>query len=195
MTGGVIDRHECGSCRSRRAVLLAGGSIAGAALAGCLGDDDDAEVSPTDLSDGVSCDVCGMVVADHFGPAVQAFYSNGPAGSDAGTVVTDSVREFVVLHEEKMGGDTRLQGAFVTDYSMIEYDVITAEHAPHLTSHVGVNDFAAITELSFVVESELRGAMGEDAFPFSDHDEGDAVAAEFDGVLVDWDKLASVFLE
>lgn len=55
-------------------VLAATGAAVAVGLAGCLEDNDAAEpADPIDLLNGETCDTCGMVIEDHYGPAGQLF--------------------------------------------------------------------------------------------------------------------------
>ena len=82
MTGS--NRHQQGDTTSTRTGVSRRRTLTGAALvigsglglAGCLGSEEertDPPARPIDLTEGQTCAVCGMTIADHFGPAGQLF--------------------------------------------------------------------------------------------------------------------------
>lgn len=179
-------------CRpvTRRSVLA--GLVAGglAVVAGCIGEGDSGAVKPIALDDGQTCAVCGMVVADHYGPAVQAFYDSHPDGG-SGPVPFDSVNEFVTFDaEQSTQGNDRI-AAFATDYAQVDVTPIEGADGTYLPTVVSVDAFAPVEELRFVVESELKGAMGFDAMPVSSESVGEDLIADHGGELVDWETVAS----
>ena len=121
----------------RRTVLVGAGGLAAVALAGCLGGDDDerAPAEPIDLTGDWVCEVCGMVIEEHYGPAGQLFYADD---SDDDPVAFDSVTELVVYHDGQ-GEDKR--SAFVTDYSSVDYELITYDDGTHISTHAEADAF------------------------------------------------------
>ncbi|AGB39869.1 nitrous oxide reductase accessory protein NosL [Natronococcus occultus] len=175
----------------RRRVLVGAGTLATAAtigLSGCLGDDGtavDESVEPITLDDGATCDACGMVIADHHGPAGQLFY----ASEDDGPAKFDSLRELVAVHEERRARGDELRAAFATDYSSVDYRLEEREGTRYISTHAEASAFADATELSYVVDSGVEGAMGEEFLPFSDREEASAFADEHDGEVRPWSEL------
>ncbi|MXV63203.1 nitrous oxide reductase accessory protein NosL [Natronorubrum sp. JWXQ-INN-674] len=183
------------TCRCSRRRLLAGtASLAAAGLAGCLGDEgtDDSPAEPISLADGQSCDACGMVIADHFGPAGQLFYADGRPEERDGPLRYDSLSELVVARDEHEAQGGELRGAFVTDYSSVDYDLAEHDGTPHISTHAEEAAFADATELYYVVESDVHGAMGPDLLPFSDRGDAERVADDHGGDVREWDELSTV---
>ncbi|APW96754.1 nitrous oxide reductase accessory protein NosL [Halobiforma lacisalsi AJ5] len=181
--------------------FLAGGALA-AAFAGCLGDDgDDAEppAEPIDLTEGQACDVCGMTIVDHYGPAGQLFYADGKPDDRDGPAWFDSVTELVAYHEGRRERGWELREGFVTDYSTVDYDLLErddggdseGESETYISSHASREAFAEVTAVEYVVGSDVFGAMGEDHLPFSDSDEAAAFAEEHGGDVMSWEELPS----
>lgn len=189
MGGGCHHDHRW----RRRQVLLGAGALATAGLAGCLGEDDaPAEVEPVEpvaLDAGQECLVCGMVIAEHFGPAGQVFYADDNPPDVEGPARFDSVQELVVYQIEREGQGWEKLAAFVTDYSRVEYDLVDREGRTHISTHAGEADFADASTLVFVIDSEVHGAMGADYLPFGDPDEAEAFADEHGGTVEDWSAL------
>ena len=178
----------------RRRVLSAAGAVAAAGLAGCLEDDDTATEEPAEpiaLSDGATCDACGMVIADHYGPAGQLFYADGNPDDRDGPARFDSLVELVAFHEERLDRGWELREAFVTDYSSVDYRLEERNGTTYISSHVGADAFADATDLSYVVDSGVEGAMGADFLPFSRRDDSTAFVEEHGGELRAWDELSS----
>lgn len=156
---------------SRRAFMstVAGGV---AVFAGCLGDDD-IETDPIDLDSGQTCEICGMEIAAHYGPAVQAFYDEGPSDGKE-PVPFDSVFEFVNYDNDQRARGWERLAAFSTDYSAVDYSLDDRSDGHYISTHATADAMAPVSDLTFVVESEVKGAMGPEAIPFSE--EPDAIA-------------------
>ncbi|WP_049928647.1 nitrous oxide reductase accessory protein NosL [Halopiger goleimassiliensis] len=183
----------CGSPdRSRRRLLAGTGALLAAGLAGCTGDDGDGDEPPAEpiaLADGQACDVCGMVIADHYGPAGQLFYADGEPADRDGPAWFDSVAELLTYHEEQLARDRELRAAFVTDYSTADYELEERDGTTYVSTHVEADAFADATDLSYVVDSGVEGAMGEAIVPFSSVDDAEAFAVEHGGSVRDWPAL------
>lgn len=169
---------------SRRSMLLAMSGLTVASLAGCVGDDESGAFHPISLTDGQTCAVCGMEIAAHFGPAVQAYY-----GGEDDPIAFDSVHEFLEYDAQQRIAGESLMAGFATDYSRVAYTVETVDGDDYISTHAAAEDFTALEELSFVIDSDIRGAMGSDAFPFSDPADADAFAVEFGGAVATWETL------
>lgn len=169
----------------RRAVLAGVATVTAGGLAGCLGEDD-AEPTvpdPVDLDGGRTCDVCGMVIADHYGPNAQAFYEGYPADRD-GPAWYDSVTEMLSDRDAVASRVGDPIAAYVTDYSAVAYDVVSRDEDRYLSSHVAADAFVDVTEASFVIDSGVLGAMGADLIPFSDGDDAAAFVETHGGEVV-----------
>ncbi|MFC4541180.1 nitrous oxide reductase accessory protein NosL [Halosolutus amylolyticus] len=184
--GAGTDRY------SRRRLLGGIGAVAAAGLAGCLGSADGGDESPAEpiaLDEGQTCDVCGMTIADHYGPAGQLFYADGKPGDRDGPARFDSLSELLASHEERVARGWTLRDAFVTDYSRVEYALRKREGVIYISSHVAADAFADATTLHYVVDSGVEGAMGEAIVPFGDRDDAEAFVAAHDGEIRGWDDL------
>ncbi|GAB3667786.1 nitrous oxide reductase accessory protein NosL [Halopiger thermotolerans] len=179
---------------SRRRVLGAAGLTAVGGFAGCLGSGSEETATepaePIALNDGQACDACGMTIGDHYGPAGQLFYADYPEDRD-GPAWFDSVRELVAAHAGHVQRGRELRAAFVTDYSSVDYGLIERDGTTYISSHVRTEDFTDATAASFVADSGIEGAMGEDIVPFSSADDAAAFADEHGGTVVSWDDLLS----
>ncbi|WP_265109730.1 nitrous oxide reductase accessory protein NosL [Halosolutus halophilus] len=177
---------------SRRRVLTGTGAVAAAGLVGCLGADDGGHESPAGpiaLTDGQSCDVCGMTIADHYGPAGQLFYADGKPEDRDGPARFDSVGELLTFHAERVARGWELRDAFVTDYSSVEYALTKRDGVIYISSHVEVGAFADATTLDYVVDSGVEGAMGDAIVPFADRGDAEAFVTVHDGEIRGWDDL------
>lgn len=177
---------------SRRRVLGGLATMGIASVAGCLGDNEEIDTRPVSLTDGQTCAVCGMEIAGHHGPAVQAFYDDHPVDGDP-PVGFDSVHEFVSFDGDQLARGNERLAAYATDYSTVEYEVHQRDEGAYISTHAAADDFVEVDELHYVIESELLGAMGGDAFPFSDSDEAEQVAEEYSGTVVDWQTVSQTF--
>ncbi|RQG91817.1 nitrous oxide reductase accessory protein NosL [Natrarchaeobius chitinivorans] len=178
--------------RSRRSVLVGVGALAVGGLAGCLGDEGPAETAPAEpiaLTDGETCDVCGMVIEDHHGPAGQLFFEDGEPEDRDGPARFDSLVELRNYLEERTQRGWELREAFVTDYSSVQYDLVERNGTTYVSSHVDAAAFADATTLSYVVDSAVEGAMGPDYVPFSEAADAEEFVDENGGEIRQWDDL------
>jgi len=178
--------HRCGAHggRTRRAVL--GGLAAGAAaLAGCGGGGGTAEPpDPIALEGQLQCEVCGMVIGSNFGPNGQIFYrEESPAGHDNPAYFDALPACLFPYHFQKQTRGWEATAVYVTDYSATDYEITTMEGRTYISSHVAAETFAAGSETTLVVGSDLQGAMGADFFPFSERADAEALRAEYGGKL------------
>ena len=178
-------------CRCSRRQVLAGAGLAGVgSLAGCLGDDDGTEEAPDPvaLDDGKQCDVCGMVIEEHFGPNGQVFYENHPEDRN-GPAWYDSVRELFVdrFAQEERGRDPL--ATYVIDYARVDYEVIEQDERNYLSTHVEAGSFVEAEDAVFVVESGVEGAMGPDLVPFSDEGAAEAFVDAEGRRVVEYDEV------
>lgn len=186
--------HECRfdrPTRSRRTVLHGAGAIVAGALAGCLGGGESEPPEPITLSGGKQCDVCGMIVGDHYGPNGQLFYAdNSPEGHD-NPAIFEGLRScffpYYFTHEDY---SWTVAASYVTDYSVTDYELSQAEGRTYISTHTEPETFADATALSYVVGSSVHGAMGREFVPFSEDDDATAFAEDHGGSVVAFDEIA-----
>lgn len=131
-----------------------------------------------------------MVISNHPGPNGQIYWADvDPDGRDA-PFWFDSLKQCFFPHyfDGDDAGQT-LEAAYVTDYSQVDYTVDTESGTPYITSHTPADSFADATELVYVVESDVEGAMGPDFVPFSDESDATAFADEYGGSVVAFDEV------
>lgn len=168
--------------QSRRKLLRAIGITTTAAIAGCLGSDEQAPEAVS-LDDGQTCDECGMVINEHPGPTGQVFFAedrldrDGPAWFCSGTC-TYSYR----FDREDEGWEPLV--TYLTDYSRVEYD-IRGESDRSISPHLNTDSYRPESTLVVVAGSDVGGAMGPDIIPFSDTEEASTFADEYSGTVVD----------
>lgn len=174
---------------TRRRILKAMTSITFVATAGCLGSEtEDTDPDPIDLTEGQTCAVCGMVIEDYHGPAAQAYYDESPL-EGSGPVPFDSVAEFVTFDiDQRSRGNERI-AAFATDYSAVSFDLEEQSEGIYISTHAQASDFAPIEDLLYVIDSDILGAMGDDALPFSDQDQASEITSQYGGTVVNWSRL------
>lgn len=182
-------------CRCTRREVLVGAALAGAgSIAGCLGDEDVPEEAPEPvaLDGGKLCDVCGMVIEDHFGPNGQVFYADEYPPGREGPAWYDSVRELFVdrFAQEERGHEP--VATYVVDYARVDYEVREQGGTGYLSTHVEADSFVDAEDVVFVVESAVEGAMGPDLVPFTDEGVAESFVdaeggriAEYDDVTLD----------
>lgn len=172
----MCDHDHCHTGFTRRTVL--GATAAGVAgLAGCLGSGEDptpeAPPDPVALDDGKTCDVCGMVIEEVFGPNGQTFFDGDYPSDRDGPAWYDSVRELYVDRFGQADRGTDAVVSYVTDYAAFDYEVQTRDGDRYVSGSVDPGTFVRASEAVFVVDSGVHGAMGPDLLPW-----GERAAAE-----------------
>lgn len=184
--------HHRNVAPTRRRLLALAGASAGTLLAGCLGDSGPAEApDPIALDGGLQCDVCGMVIGEHFGPNGQLFYEDFEPGGHENPARFDALAAclFPYLFQQDQQGHTPI-GAYATDYSAVEYTLETVAEQPYISSHTAAESFAPAETLHYVVDSSLQGAMGPDFFPFGDRADAEDVAEEYGGRVIGFEEIS-----
>ena len=176
----------------RRSILRTGGVAVATALAGCLGGGGGGgEVpSPTAIESGAQCDVCGMVIPNHPGPNGQLFYRDHRPQTHDNPAWFDSLKAcFFPYYFEKDRLDWTLAVGYVTDYSAVDYDLQDSGGETYISSHTEPASFADATAVSYVVGSDVVGAMGPDFIPFSAAADADSFAAEHGGQVLPFEDI------
>lgn len=169
----------------RRQVLSFGAAVGGVALMGCLGDGDEPIPEPASV-EGELCDVCGMVIGEHFGPNAQIFYRGGDPPSDRdGPAWFDSVREGLDYHSMQVDRGHEKLVMYVIDYASVGFDVIEHNENLLISTHTDADDFVDIRNTVLVEESVIEGAMGPDIIPFSEKEAAEAFVAKYDGRITE----------
>ena len=191
-----MDDHER-HATTRRALLGATAAAGVASVAGCLNLFGGAEVpDPVTIEPGTACDQCNMIIDRHPGPVGQSYYvDDAPSGLEdredgrANFCSTWCMYSYT-LDQEQRGFEAT--GSYSTDYSAVEYDI--GEDAGTLvidpTPHLDADAFAPVSELTFVVDSEVEGAMGSSLIGFSNSDDASAFADEYGGELVEHSEVS-----
>lgn len=159
----MCDQH------SRRDVLALSG-VALAAIAGCTSTDEqpDRDTDPVSLGGSKTCDACGMVIADGYGPNGQVYYPEPYPEDRDGPAWHDSVRELYqdrFTHADSLGDPVT---GYVTDYAVVDYTVESRGNDRVITGSIEADTFAPMADVVYVIESGVKGAMGPDLHPFSD---------------------------
>lgn len=182
---------------SRRTVLTAVvvGGVGG--LAGCLGSDGGASgPDPIALDDGQQCDNCDMRIDAQPGPVGQAFYGEEPPSSlpedreDGVAWFCSSTCTYTFLHDAADEGHDP-EVSYGTDYSTVEYELEEADGATVVSAHLEADAFARLADLTFVVASDVEGAMGRSMIGFGDAEDARAFADEHGGELFEHDEITA----
>lgn len=165
---------------SRRRFLL--GTAATVGLAGCLGSTD--RPDPIALTEGMSCDQCGMVITQQPGPSGQTYYQeHSPEGHDPPARFCSSVCTF--RHRFATGDrGWRPQVTYLTDYSAVDYRVRRADGVPVISAHLNAENFSATDSLDVVVGSDVEGAMGPAIVPFGETADAETFVSTYGGEVI-----------
>ena len=181
----------------RRTVLKTGATLLATASAGCLGGSEGSGDVPTPVTieSGAQCDVCGMVIANHPGPNGQLFYrDNSPATHDNPAWFDALQACFFPYYFEKDRLDWTLAVGYVTDYSAVEYDIQESGGETYISSHTDAASFTDATAVSYVVGSDVHGAMGPDFIPFSEAGDAESFATDHGGEVLGFDDIGPELL-
>ena len=179
---------------SRRTVLAGAGTLAAASVAGCLGGDGSAPAAVA-VTDAAACDECGMVISKHPGPNGEIYWDDAEPETHDAPFWFDSLKQCFFPHYfEGTDAGRSLDAAYVTDYSTVDYSVNTQGGSSYVTSHTDADAFADATELQYVVESDVEGAMGPDFVPFSDPGDAEGFADQYGGAVVSFDEISTTLV-
>jgi nitrous oxide reductase accessory protein NosL len=168
----------------RRQVLL-GGTAVLAALAGC-GSGDGETPEPVTLTTDDSCDVCGMVIPNHPGPSTEIFYADQqPSGHDNPARFDSTWEAF----EYDFDRDWSVEAFYVTDYSSVDWSLSEAGGDRLISTHPDASAFVDAEDVTFVVGSEIKGAMGQDLIAFSERADAESFRDDFGGSLAGFDDV------
>jgi len=176
----------------RRPLLVAGAGAATLALSGCLGggggggDDADAPAAIT-VPEGATCDVCGMTIRQHPGPTTEIFYADQQPNGHDNPARFDSTWEayqFEFERDEQGWADVAF---YVTDYSAVDYEVFEEGGDTLISRHYEASAFAPASEVTYVVDSEVKGTMGRDLVAFTDRGDAESFRADHGGSLTTHD--------
>ncbi|EFW91442.1 NosL family protein [Haladaptatus paucihalophilus DX253] len=173
---------------SRRAVLVGAGTTGAALLAGCLGSGNGKSVEPIALTGTKQCETCGMVLEQHPGPKAQFFYRDEGPEHDGPAWFCSAWEGFQYDMRASDRDWTRREG-FITDYSAVDYEVFSDGGDQFISSHLQEESFSPVSELVYVVGSDVVGAMGDDLLPFGERADADAFADEYGGDVIDYDAV------
>ncbi len=178
---------------SRRLFLAAGVTGGVVALSGCLGDSEDVP-DPVALDQGQVCDQCDMQIDVHPGPSGQAYYLEDPP-EDLSEDREDGLAHFcsswctyIYVRENEEEG-VEPAGIYTTDYSNVDEEVYDDGGVQVVSAHNEADAFADTGELTYVVDSDVEGAMGASLIGFSDSGDADAFADEYGGMLLEHDDI------
>jgi copper chaperone NosL len=180
---------------SRRAVLRAGGAAAVAGLAGCsslTGDDCEHETDPAAiaLTGTKRCEECGMVIERHPGPVGQIFYCDNEPRTHQNPAWFDALNPCLFdYYFDKQGQDWKRTAIYVTDYSIVDWEVYAEGGEQFISSHVEAEAFGPAEEMTYVARTEVKGAMGPAIIPFSKEADAEAFRSEYGGELVAFEEI------
>lgn len=184
----MSDRPTTSGNLSRRAYLLTATASGVALLAGCLGGGGETTVpDPVDIEDDQACDQCDMRITMHPGPVGQAYYLDDtpedlPDDREDGHARFCSSSCTYVYTLER---DPSPAGIYTTDYATVDYTVQTDAGTPVIDAHFEADAFADVEELTYVVDSDVEGAMGGSLIGFSESADAEAFRDEYGGELVE----------
>jgi nitrous oxide reductase accessory protein NosL len=169
----------------RRTVLAGAASLGVAALAGCSGRSGDGETpDPITLTEEHGCDVCGMVIPNHPGPSAEIFYPGERPAGHANPARFDSTWEAYGFHFDRRDEGWEAAAFYVTDYSAVDYRTFTEGGDTLISTHPEADAFVAAADVTYVVGSDVKGAMGRDLIAFSDRADAESFRDEHGGELL-----------
>ena len=176
---------------SRRALLTGAASLGVTSLAGCSGlsggggDGDGGDApTPITLTQEHSCDVCGMVIPNHPGPSAEIFYPGREPAGHGNPARFDSTWEAYQFHFDRRDEGWDAAAFYVTDYSTVDYRPFTEGGDTLISTHPEAEAFVEAEAVTYVVDSEVKGAMGRDLIGFSTRGDAESFRDEYGGQLM-----------
>jgi nitrous oxide reductase accessory protein NosL len=184
-----MERHLHGTVDRTRRTVLATIAVGGVGtLAGCLGGERSGP-EPVALDAGQECDNCNMRIEMHPGPVGEAFYGDDappslPADRENGIAwfCSSFCTYTYLLENEERGYEPTI--SYGTDYSSVDYELRENAGTTVISAHLNAEAFADLRDLSFVVNSDVQGAMGGSLIGFSDGEDASAFAEEHGGEIL-----------
>ena len=182
---------------TRRSVL--GTVVAGVTcgVAGCLGSSETVPDARSLDGEQHHCDECNMIIHNHPGPVGQSFYlDDAPQSIDDRE---DGIAWFcstLCLYQFASDADRRgfePVGSYGTDYSAVNYE-LRENGTTAISEHVNADAFVSTTDLTYVVDSDVYGAMGSSLIGFSNDDDATAFAETHGGELFEEDEITDELL-
>jgi copper chaperone NosL len=179
---------------TRRTALGTLGAGAVIALAGCLGGDDEEGPDPVSLDGEYACDNCNMQIQMHPGPVGEAFYLDDtpeqlPEDREDGIArFCSSWCAYTYTLETAQRGPEPAQ-MYTTDYSTVEYELDQDGETTVISAHLGADAFGDVADLTYVVGSDVEGAMGGSLIGFSSESDAESFAADHGGELLTHDEV------
>ena len=181
---------------TRRSVLAGVTSVGVAAVAGCLdGSDDDSVPEPITIESEMACDNCTMEIGNYLGPAGQSFYDEPEPilGDDRPAQFCSSRCTYAFTFDHEDQADPTV--SYLTDYSDVDWEIVTGGDAPEISRHLGAEAFSRPTDLTFVVDSDVYGAMGRSLIGFSESEDAESFQDEHGGDLYEHDEITPELLQ
>ncbi|MCW8173344.1 nitrous oxide reductase accessory protein NosL [Natrialba swarupiae] len=188
--GGIV--AGAGETLTRRTVLVGAAGVGVAALAGCLGEDDEDAPDPITIDADQACDQCTMQIGQHPGPVGQTHYDDPDdvVGEDRPAQFCSSTCTYSHTFEQENAGHDPT-ATYLTDYSIVDYDIELDDDIEEISSHLEADAFAGVEGLTLVVDSDVQGAMGPSMIGFGDADEAEEFQTEYGGDLYEHEDVTS----
>ncbi|MFB6090125.1 MAG: nitrous oxide reductase accessory protein NosL [Halobellus sp.] len=176
-----------GTAVPRRSVLIASTGTAAFALSGCLGGGNSGsnEEAPDAITvpEGATCDVCGMTIRQHPGPTTEIFYADHEPSGHENPARFDSTWEAYQYEFERDDRGWTDVAFYVTDYSAVDYETFQRGGDVFISRHYTASAFAPAGEVTYVVDSEVKGTMGRDLIGFGERADAESFRTEHGGSL------------
>ncbi|QFU82788.1 nitrous oxide reductase accessory protein NosL [Natronorubrum aibiense] len=182
----------------RRRFLQAAGVAGTVVVAGCFGSgDDESDVpDPISIDSDHDCAVCNMVIENHPGPVGHAFYEDESLrGAEDGVVhYCSSACAYEYYFEQLEAGHEPIV-LYLTDYSAVDWEIIEDQGIEFISAHLEAEANASATDLEFVVDSDVFGAMGESLIGFTSAEDADSFTEEYGGERFDHESVTRELID
>lgn len=188
-----MDKQNQVADGQRRRLIVAAGTLFTGSLAGCTSDSGRTPPEPVTLGENADCDICGMVISKHPGPTTEIFYADRQPNDHQNPARFDSTWEAFQFDFNHDGWER--QAFYATDYSTVDYEIRTDAAQPVISTHYSSDAFVDAHDVTFVVNSEVVGAMGSDLIGFSDAADAEMFREEYGGDLATFDDVTPTMIE
>jgi nitrous oxide reductase accessory protein NosL len=131
-----------------------------------------------------------MIIGEHYGPNGQIFFAEeSPEGHENPAWFHTLAATLFPYHFERERRGWNAVVIYVTDYSLVEYDLEQHNDETFISTHTAAETFTRARDVRYVAGSDVLGGMGPDLIPFSDDDDIETFREEHGGDVVEYSDI------
>ena len=131
-----------------------------------------------------------MVIPNHPGPSAEIFYADNRPSEHDNPARFDSTWEAFQYNFDRLDRGWSVAAFYVTDYSSVDYSLSDSDGDTLISTHPDADAFVDAAGATFVVGSDVKGAMGRDLIAFSEAADAESFRDEHGGSLSEFDDVS-----